>query len=121
MAYSRRQLAEMWGYAGYRAFARGVFTPSAQPFILLFISREHGEGQTQYSNSFDGITLRMDGETNHANDKRIEDSRKVGDEIHLFYREARRDPFHYHGQFVVQESHLKVGDTPSRFVLVRRA
>jgi putative restriction endonuclease len=117
--YSRKQLADMWGYEGYRAFARGVFTPSRQPIMLLFISHEHDEEQTQNRNSFDGTTLSMDGEINHANDRRIVNSKTAGDEIHLFYREARRAPFTYHGQFVVRESLLKVGDNPSHFELVK--
>lgn len=39
-SYSRHQLAELWGYAGWEALARGVVTPRADNKIILFVNQK---------------------------------------------------------------------------------
>lgn len=51
--YSRPRLAELWGYKGYQAFARGVFTPSGHNEIASS-SRARSRSSMDYS---DRITI----------------------------------------------------------------
>jgi hypothetical protein len=112
--YTRPELASLWGYAGYQAFARGVFTPQGARTIVLFVTREKQTGFTAYEDSLVGDRLRWEGEKSHATDLRITHAAESGESIHLFYRDVHHTPFRYHGQILLtrfSERH----DGPSRF------
>ena len=115
--YSRKILAEIWGHKSFHAIARGVFTPSGQDTIVLFITKFKQESTTQYKDDFDGQQLSMDGEENHKNDERLANSLN-NDQVHLFYRERHHSDFEYCGEVFLKEAIIKTGELPSRFVFV---
>lgn len=112
--YDRKQLSALWGYEDFHAIGRGIFTPSNQNRIILFVTEKQQPSLTQYDNRFDGEFLWMDGEEGHRNDGRLADSLQ-SDEVHLFYRSQNRLPFTYYGQVFLVESEIKK-DSPSRFL-----
>jgi 5-methylcytosine-specific restriction enzyme A len=112
--FERPELAEMWGYQGFQAIARGAVTPKDTNFIILFITKEKQEALTQYQDNFEDGVLEIEGETNHTADNRIVHADEKGDEIHLFYRERHHSPFVYHGQVYLTDFTLFT-DKPSHF------
>jgi 5-methylcytosine-specific restriction protein A len=113
--YSRPKLAALWGYQSYNALGRGVVTPAGDNKIVLFVTCEKQEAQTQYQDHFENNRLHWEGESKHANDQRVIDAAGAGDEIHLFYRDRHHTDFTYFGQIKLVE-HTSLKDTPSRFV-----
>jgi len=112
--YTRPELAALWGYAGYQAFARGVFTPQGARTIVLFVTREKQQGLTAYVDALVGDHLTWEGETKHQSDERIANAAESGESIHLFYRDVHHTPFRYHGQVLL--THFRARrDDPSRF------
>ncbi|HEX6587850.1 MAG TPA: HNH endonuclease signature motif containing protein [Longimicrobiales bacterium] len=95
--YSRPELASLWGYTGYQAIGRGVFTPRGGGFIVLFVTRQKQASLTPYNDFLNGDYLHWEGEEGHSNDDRIRRSPETGEEIHLFYRDIHHTPFRYHG------------------------
>jgi putative restriction endonuclease len=114
--YERKELARMWGYKSYQALGRGVVTPAGQNLIVLFVTIDKAAHETQYDDSFDGKTLRMDGEINHANDQRLANSNKVGDQVHLFCRRRHHESFRYCGKALLKDYGPQAVGRPSRFV-----
>ena len=104
----------MWGYAGYQAFAKGIFTPANSKFIILFITKEKQKHLTQYKDDFTDGVLNMEGESNHLSDSRLINSEKNSDEIHLFYRERHHSDFLYQGQIYLAFGKIGVNQ-PSIF------
>src|SRR5437016_515105 len=96
--YDRPYLASSWGYRDWHALGRGVVTPSGQATVVLFVTKEKQKGLRQYKDYFEGELLHMEGEDNHANDGRLVNAKKNGDEVHLFYRERHHEPFMYFGK-----------------------
>jgi putative restriction endonuclease len=115
-SWTRQQLADAWGYRGYQAFARGVFTPRGGREIILFVSEEKPGDFTQYQDGLSGDLLRWEGEQGHQNDQRIVAAKVNGEKIHVFFRREHRSPFTYLGQAEVQQHEL-LADSPSRFLL----
>ena len=114
--WDRNQLARLWGYQSFHAIARGVVTPAQDNKIILFVTEEKQESLTQYADGLRDGTLKWEGEDGYANDSRIVDSEKSGDEIHIFYRERHHAPFTYLGMGTVR-SHKLLSNEPSKFVL----
>jgi len=112
--YTRPQLADLWGYEGYEAISRGVVTPARTHFVILFITREKQLCHPQYEDVFDGRVLRIEGEMNHAADRRLVEAAVNGDEIHLFYRERHHASFTYEGRWRLRDHQIAVNQ-PSRF------
>jgi len=113
--YDRPTLASIWGYKSWNALGRGVFTPSGEKTIVLFVTKEKQESLTQYDDHFDGDLLYMEGETNHSHDQRLVNAEQSGDQINLFYRDHHHSPFTYFGEVWLAHSTLHQ-DRPSRFV-----
>ena len=113
--YERKELALLWGLAGFQAIGRGVFTPKGVAQIFLFVTRERLGWMTPYKNFLDGDLLFWDGEKGHGSDERIASASRNGEEIHLFYRDQRLTPFTYHGKVVMVRCD-KFTDRPSEFV-----
>jgi putative restriction endonuclease len=113
--YTRPQLADVWGYRGYEAISRGAVTPAGTRFIILFITRVKQLCHPQYEDVYDGRVLRIEGETNHAADRRLVEAGVSGDEIHLFYRDRHHSAFTYEGRLHLREHQIRTGQ-PSRFV-----
>lgn len=113
--YTRPQLADLWGYAGFQALARGVVTPRESGCILIFVTREKQEALTQYRDFLNGDRLHWEGERGHGNDLRIARAHRNGETIHLFYREVHHTPFRYHGQVLIT-LFLPRTNEPSQFV-----
>lgn len=108
--YSRRTLANLWGYESDAAIKRGVVTPRNDNKIILFITR----GQSQYQNCLFGRVLLMEGPADHFAESRIRCHQETGDEIHLFFRTGKREDFTYMGRlalFCCQQMQTE----PSRF------
>jgi 5-methylcytosine-specific restriction protein A len=114
-AYDRPELAERWGYRDWHAIGRGVVTPAGDNKIILFVTKEKQEALTQYQDHFEGDRLHMEGEMNHANDKRLVNAAGAGDEIHLFYRERHHSDFTYFGHVTLAEHSVGQG-AKSHFV-----
>jgi 5-methylcytosine-specific restriction enzyme A len=115
--YDRPYLAKLWGYQDWHALGRGIFTPAKQNFIILFVTGEKQKSLVQYRDYFQGDTLRMDGEENHANDERIVKSISSGEKMRLFYRDRHHQPFIYIGEATLERYELKDGNGPSTFYL----
>ena len=47
--YERPFLANLWGYQGHQAIARGVVTPADSHVIVLFVTHEKQASLTQYT------------------------------------------------------------------------
>lgn len=104
------------GFAGYQGFSKGVFTPSKQNLIILFVTRIKQESLTQYKDFISGGMLFWQGEAKGGTDKRIADAGRNGESIHLFYREIHHTPFEYMGQVVLLHPPKQNTDGPSDFV-----
>jgi hypothetical protein len=112
--YSRPQLVRLWGYKGFQAIGRGVFTPAKSNKIVLFITGEKQSHLTQYKDVLDGDTLKIEGEKNHIADKRLINASAASDEIHLFYRERHHQNFIYYGEISLV-AHQEYTEKPSTF------
>jgi hypothetical protein len=113
--YSRPELAELWGYASFHAFARGVVTPRGTNKIILFVTEEKQPFQEQYQDRLQDRTLSWEGPTDHFAEQRMIDASASSDEIHLFHRDRHHTKFTYIGQLSVQ-SHQLLSGRPSSFV-----
>jgi hypothetical protein len=116
MSYSRNELAEIWGYRGYQALARGVVTPSNDNKIILFVTAKKQNCMEAYEDILHGNTLSWEGPNDHFAEQRMINSENSIDEIHLFYRSRHHMDFRYFGQVVVSEVH-RFFDRSSRFTL----
>lgn len=112
--YTRPRLAELWGYRGYRGFAKGVFTPRGQRDVVLFVTRQKQESLTQYTDFISGDRLHWEGEKGHGNDERIANAPQNGDVTHLFYRDVHHTPFRYYGEIRILRFERRQ-DSPSKF------
>ncbi len=112
--YTRPQLAIIWNYNKHQGFSKGVFTPSGQNVIVIFVTRIKQESLTQYNDYISGDVLHWEGETEHRNDNRIANAHLNGDEIHLFYREIHHTPFEYRGKIQILNFIEKIYE-PSSF------
>jgi putative restriction endonuclease len=112
--YTRPELADIWGYAGPQVIYRGLFTPARDNKIILFITRERRVEDEQYENKLVADVLTMDGPNGHSSEDRMLHAARIGDEVHLFYRDLHSDPFCYYGQIDLIDSKI-YSDKPSRF------
>ena len=117
-SYSRPELAKIWGYSGYQALARGVVTPKGDNKIVLFVTINKPEYIEQYKDEFKDGVLLWEGPTDHFAEGRMVDSKRTGDEIHVFYREHHHLDFLYDGKFIVDNYTLNA-NKPSKFTLKR--
>lgn len=113
--YTRPKLADLWGYRGYQALARGVFTPREGGHIVLFVTRQKQEALTQYRDFISGDSLHWEGEEGHGTDERIARAHVRGEDVHLFYRDIHHTPFRYHGTLRITSARFLI-DRPSRFI-----
>ena len=114
-AYDRPELSRMWGLRGHQAISRGVYTPSGQNVIFLFVTRIKQNCLTQYNDFIQDDLLFWEGESRHGSDERIASASASGEQIHLFYRELHHTPFTYHGRIVLTHWVRHEGK-PSEFV-----
>ena len=112
--YSRPRLAELWGYSGYQALARGVVTPKDGNRIILFVTEKKQSFQEQYEDRLTGNTLQWEGPTDHFAEDRMINAQENGDVIHVFHRERHHSDFTYLGRAIVLNVERSVG-SPSRF------
>jgi putative restriction endonuclease len=112
--YGRPFLAVLWGYQSHHAFSRGVFTPRDANLIVLFVTKEKQNSQTQYNDFIDGEYLFWEGEEKHTSDKRILGARAAGTPIQLFYRDVHHTPFVYFGEIGLVDCVERI-DKPSEF------
>lgn len=113
--YSRPVLANLWGYQGWQALARGVVTPSGHSCILLFVTAEKQAFQEQYQDRLEGRTLYWEGPTDHYAEDRMLAAGRTGEEMHVFYRARHHADFEYLGRARVLRSEVR-HDRPSAFV-----
>lgn len=113
--YERPFLAKLWGYQSFHAISKGVITPAGTQYIIFFVTKDKQETLTQYNDYIDGNMLFWEGEEKHSSDKRVIESNKNGDEIHLFYREVHHTPFVYFGKISLTDYQLRE-NAPSEFV-----
>jgi hypothetical protein len=119
-AYTRNDLAKLWGYASPEALSRGVVTPRDDNKFILFVTRDKRPDVEQYEDELIGDVLLWEGPNDHFAEDRMVNHRQAGDEVHLFYREQNRSEFTYIGQLVLHCCQ-RFTDRPSRFVFrVRR-
>lgn len=114
-SYERPFLAKLWGYQSFHAISKGVVTPANTRFIILFVTKDKQKVLTQYNDYIDGNFLFWEGEEKHSSDKRIIETSKTQDEIHLFYREIHHSPFIYFGRITLTDFQLNE-NSPSEFV-----
>lgn len=112
--YSRPRLAELWGYRGYQALARGVVTPRDGNQIILFVTEDKQTFQEQYEDQLIGDILHWEGPTDHFAEERLIKANGSGDEIHVFHRERHHADFSYLGRAILLHFERGVGK-PSRF------
>jgi putative restriction endonuclease len=118
--YDRPFLAALWGYQSHHAFSRGVFTPRDANVIVLFVTKEKQNSQTQYNDFIDGEYLFWEGEEKHASDQRIVGARAAGAPIQLFYRDVHHTPFVYFGEIKLVDCVERI-DKPSEFMFSLQA
>jgi len=111
--YDRPQLGKLWGMA-HQSFSRGVFTPSKQKLIILFVTEQKQECLTQYADFIQDDLLFWEGEQGHGSDHRLANASRNGEEIHLFYRTRHHSPFTYHGR-IIPVGWTSRSDKPSEF------
>lgn len=100
--YSRNELAEMWGYQGRQPISRGVVTPAGQNLIILFVTQEKQAGMTDYQDRLEGQVLHWEADGIPRNVLRVTRNLRIReDEIHLFFRDTRREDFIYCGELNV--------------------
>jgi putative restriction endonuclease len=112
--WTRPDLAKLWMYKGYQAFAKGAFCPSSDNKIVLFVTRDKQLGSTQYKDALLNEVLHWEGPKDHAVDDRIMAAEENGDQIHLFYRPRHHMPFTYLGLVRLARSYSRDRD-PSEF------
>lgn len=113
--YDRNTLADLWGYKGPQAIARGVVTPAGKTEIYLFVTKEKPADATQYNDFIDSDLLFWEGEKKHGSDPAIINARRSGKKIFLFYRERHRSDFEYYGEVFLQ-NHQVNATVPSEFI-----
>lgn len=96
--WSRKALAERWGYKGYQALARGVVTPAGDNKIILFVTRLKQPTAVNYRDDLVKETLYWQGPTDHFGEERLLASRTNNDEVHLFFRQKHHTNFEYCGR-----------------------
>ena len=112
--YSYETLAELWGYKSHHPLGCGVFTPSNDNKIVLFVTEEKRSGATQYVDCLSGNILEWEGPKKHRGEDRMINAEATGEEIHLFYRKRYDTDLTYLGRLKVL-SHTLHTDRPSRF------
>jgi len=117
--YSRPVLAELWGYTGYQALARGVVTPRDDNKIILFITKNKPEYIEPYEDDLVGDNLYWEGPRDHFAETRMIEASTNDDEIHVFYRDRHHSDFIYEGEFVVMSARI-FSDRPSVFAMTRK-
>jgi hypothetical protein len=113
-AYTRKELAELWGYSSFHAIARGIVTPRNDNKIVLFVTKEKQPTFEQYFDRIIGNTLEWEGPTDHFAEERVLKADEGDDEIHLFYRERHHSNFIYQGCLKVIKYSLHT-NKPSQF------
>jgi hypothetical protein len=113
-AYSRAELARIWGYAGIQALARGVVTPREDNKIILFVTGEKRNQDEQYEDELSGEILHSEGPNDHFAENRMVMAAGSNDEIHLFYRDRHEGDFTYHGRLELVKCD-RYSDRPSKF------
>ncbi len=113
--YTRPELARLWGYRGFQALARGVFTPKGGGHVVLFVTRQKQASLTQYHDFINGDRLHWEGEASHRSDDRVAHAHENGEVVHLFYRDVHHTPFRYHGPLAITDFRSRES-APSRFV-----
>lgn len=112
--WTRPDLADLWGYKGYQAFAKGVFTPANDNKIILFVTEEKQASATEYKDVLKDDLLEWEGPNDHFAEERMLHAKSRGDEIHLFHRPRHHEPFEYRGEVNIREQTLK-SSVPSAF------
>ena len=113
--YSRKFLAEVWGYAAYQALARGVVTPKGDSKIILFVTAEKQDTSQQYADKLVDEYLHWEGPNDHFAENRMVQARSNGQTIHLFYRAIHHTDFIYFGKIEIVNVELEPKN-PSRFI-----
>ncbi len=111
-------LAEIWKRSGYHALAKGIVTPEASNYIILFVTCSDPGSIQQYRADFKVGLLNWEGPRDHFGEDRMLHACDTCDEIHVFYRKDLRSGFVYQGQFKISASTLNE-KTPSKFTLNR--
>ena len=77
--YSRHDLAQLWGYAGIQALARGVVTPKDDNKIILFVTEEKESSAEQYRDELVGNVLQWEGPRDHFAEDRMVETAQSGE------------------------------------------
>jgi hypothetical protein len=117
--YTRQQLRERFGIAD-KTMDTGIFKPSGQDSVWLFVTEQKPIDMTAYVDRLDGDTLHWQGQTAGLKDAQIIEHAERDLELVVFYR-PRKDyysgyGFRFEGAFVYV-SHS--GSNPTSFVLRR--
>ncbi|WP_227699094.1 HNH endonuclease [Spirosoma radiotolerans] len=113
--YSRKFLAEAWGYAAFQALARGVVTPKGDSKIILFVTAEKQGSLEQYADKLIDEYLHWEGPNDHFAESRMVNARSNGEEIHLFFRSIHHTNFIYFGKIEIVNVQLE-SRQPSKFI-----
>jgi len=100
-SWTRPQLAELWGYRGYQALARGVVTPASGAQIILFVTEEKQASATSYRDILKDDVLEWEGPNDHYAEDRMLVSKQSGETIHLFHRHRHHMAFEYRGELAI--------------------
>jgi len=119
-AYDRRELIELWGYAGIEALQRGVVTPRRDNKVILFVTEQKDPSATQYQDRLIGEMLEWEGPNDHFAEDRMINAAANRDEIHLFHRMKPTERFVYYGELDVMDCQRQT-DRPSRFKFRKRS
>lgn len=114
--YSRKELANLWGYDGTKGLEKGIVHPKGSQVIVLFVTKEKDKAVVQYTDVLEDNILIMDGQLKHGADKAVREAK----EIYLFYRRSMKCknqmvPFTYYGKVHLSDV-MEETEKPSRFV-----
>nr|WP_278449051.1 HNH endonuclease [Brevundimonas diminuta] len=119
--YTREDLRKIFGVTD-ATLNNGIFQPSGEDSVWLFVTAEKPFDRTPYVNVLKGDLLQFQGQMAGRTDRKIIDHRDTGAELLVFYRDSTRQypggGFRYEGPFDYV-SHA--GGGPTSFVLRRAA
>ncbi|GAB3793182.1 hypothetical protein GCM10028819_04400 [Spirosoma humi] len=113
--YSRKFLAEAWGYAAFQALARGVVTPKGDSKIILFVTAEKQGSLAKYADKLLDEYLHWEVPNDHFAESRMVNAWSNGEEIHLFFRAIHHTDFIYFGKIEIVSIELE-SQHPSKFI-----
>lgn len=117
--YTREELKKKFGIKD-ATINTGIFRPKDHESVWLFVTEKKTPDRTQYEDSYDGETLRIESQPSGRKDKLLIGHEQRGLEILLSYRKSKSEhdgyAFRYEGRFKYADHR---GTHPAQFHFTR--